>query len=171
MRKSTVLLCLFLTSVVASAATTDDRLLACGANEKAAERLACFDALVADLTPSASERSAAAPAATATTATTAADVMPGQQSTAEAEEAQFGVEHHQSNKSTSEISAVVTALDRNAVGGLVLTLDNDQIWQQSDRVRIQVPVGTRVIISRGAMSAFYLRIDGSSRRVRFARVR
>ncbi|MCB1686403.1 MAG: hypothetical protein R3E82_09755 [Pseudomonadales bacterium] len=137
--------------------------LACGSQADDLTRLACYDRLhdaylkQTSLKPSSPDRPVPDPAA--------GDPDRNRQ------EADFGVEHHQSNKSTSEITSAVVRIERNALGGLVLTLENDQVWQQSDRSRIQVEVGDRVTISRGALSAFHLRVNDGQKRARFNRAR
>lgn len=146
--------------------------LSCGAQIDDQSRLACYDRLRDTYLIQASGK--APPLEEASVNTAVADpaaVSATADLVREREEAEFGVEHHQSNKSTSEMTSGVVRLERNALGGLVLTLENDQVWQQSDRSRIQIEVGDQVTISRGALSAFYLRVNAGQKRARFNRVR
>jgi hypothetical protein len=55
------------------------------------------------------------------------------------------------------ISAGVTRVDRNAADRLVVTLDNGQVWQQSETSsQVRVRPGDTVTIKRAALGSFML---------------
>lgn len=85
------------------------------------------------------------------------------------EEEEFGFEFDVKDALQS-VTSDVTEVRKNAKGGLVLTLVNGQVWQQSDGQTLFMDEGDTVTITRGAFSAFYLTKDGKGRRYKFARV-
>jgi len=71
-----------------------------------------------------------------------------------------------------ELTAKVTELSSLPNGGLVLTLDNGQIWQQKTADRaMHVKVGDQVTIKRGVLNSFLLTSDTNKGSMRVARVR
>jgi hypothetical protein len=66
--------------------------------------------------------------------------------------------------------AKITAVGRGASGGLVFTLDNQQIWAQSQADdRFQFKVGEEVQIEHGAMGSLWL-AAGKGRKTRVKRL-
>ncbi|MFK7915841.1 MAG: hypothetical protein AB8B93_18135 [Pseudomonadales bacterium] len=60
------------------------------------------------------------------------------------------------------ISAVVVSISKRANGTLVLSLDNDQIWQQRKKDRgLRVKVGDTVTIKRGVLGGYRLTARGN----------
>ncbi len=152
-----------------AATTLHDQLEACRSISDAIERLGCYDgigletlatdAVVEDVQPA---TVAAAEASETPEAAEAAEV-------AEVAEENFGYEF--SVKDVPEkLTSTVVSVRKNAKGGLVVTLANGQVWQQSGTERLFLDAGESVTILRGAFSAFYLVVNDKGRRYRFARV-
>ena len=170
---------LLVTSCVATSATyaaTSPQ--ACTTIADDAQRLACYDSAFGHTsaaevaTPSRAAASAAgsgaAAAANATPeATSAAAVSPAAQATAastprvEATD-DFGLTQQAQRDragivAVESISAQVTQVDRNAADRLVVTLDNGQVWVQSESTsRIRVKPGDAITIKRAALGSFML---------------
>lgn len=70
--------------------------------------------------------------------------------------------------SIKELTAQVANVDENALGTVTLTLDNGQVWRQTDG-RLRAKVGQSVRIKRGGMGGYFLSVDGG-RSVRAIRV-
>ena len=71
-----------------------------------------------------------------------------------------------------ELSAKVTAVETLPNGGLVLTLDNGQMWQQKTADRgIRVKVGDQITIKRGVLNSFLLTSETNKGSMRVARVK
>jgi hypothetical protein len=132
-------------AATAGAQSPVDGLLECSGVTDQQQRLACFDKLAAEYAPGHGAPVAAQPPE------------------------QFGLEH-KTPEPVAGIAARVTGMDRNALGKMVFTLDNGQVWAQKDSKRLIVHVGDEVRIERGALSAFYLSA-GDNRRIQVARIR
>ncbi len=172
---------LSLVAGVATAGSAEDRLQAaiaeCRAVTTAIGRLDCYDAIALPDVVVASEGAAVGvaeneAASGAAEAAVAAGVTA--QATAgearAAEEAEFGFEFDVKDALDS-VTSDVNEIRKNAKGGLVLTLANDQVWQQNDGQLLFLDEGDSVTITRGALSAFYLMKEGKGRRYKFTRVR
>lgn len=159
MRYLLILVSLLISQIV-GAAELEDALRSCRVLAVEADRLACYDRIVV-------ERRDVEAAASTEQQTAARDASP-EPASPTAEE-KFGFEFSVKDAPESLISTIAD-VRKNAKGGLVLTLANDQIWQQSDSQRLFLDAGDSVTIYRGAFSAFYLAVDGKGRRYRFARV-
>lgn len=71
----------------------------------------------------------------------------------------------------SSISAAVTAVENGRDGGFVATLDNGQVWIQSDlATRVSLRRGERISIRKAAMGS-HLLISEDRRSVRVRRIR
>jgi hypothetical protein len=156
----------------------------CMKETDATHRLACFDresaVLAGESAPVARQADPAparqaAPAPTATAGAAAA--------TAQSAEDKFGYRGNMARadidkqkaieqQEFEQLTAKVTELETLPNGGMMLTLDNGQIWQQKTADRaIRVKVGDQVTIKRGALSSFLLTSATNKGSMRVARVR
>ena len=135
-----------------------DAITQCRSLTATVERLDCYDAIVLG------ESSTPGP-----TLTTDVSAQESQRDGGSPEGTDFGFEYDVKDATQSMISDV-NQVRKNAKGGLVLTLGNGQVWQQSDGQTLFLDEGDSVTITRGALSAFYLSKDGKGRRYKFARV-
>lgn len=85
-------------------------------------------------------------------------------------EENFGLEFSVKD-APQKLTSEIVAVRKNAKGGVILSLANDQVWQQSGMERLFLDEGQSVTIHRGAFSAFYLAVNDKGRRYRFARVK
>jgi len=145
-------------SASAADVAVPEALKACATIRRDSERLACYDHAISDL----NSGKAATPQASAENmfgATTAIAAPPP----SEAPEAK--------RDEIKQITAQVVSLKRVEDGGLVLTLDNDQVWRQQDSdSRLFVETGDSVTISRASLGTFRI-TDTRGRSARFKRVR
>ena len=71
-----------------------------------------------------------------------------------------------------QLTAKVTEIEKLPNGGMVLTLDNGQMWQQKTADSgMRVKVGEQVTIKRGVLNSFLLTSDANKGSMRVARVR
>lgn len=63
-------------------------------------------------------------------------------------------------KPPQELTAHLTSVSRNSAGRAVFTLDNGQVWQQSEtRARFEAHAGDAVKITHGSLGSFWLSTD------------
>lgn len=145
--------------LVSQAAFADDdslekRILACTEELDDAQRLACYD------------REAGAPPKAIENAVAENEPPPA---STETEVEQFGMTAKlarskpeiERQSELREISATAIKVSKNAYGGLVVTLDNGQIWtEKSPKSGFRVKVDDTVVIKKGEFSGGY-RMYGS----------
>lgn len=108
------------------------------------ERLKCFDALVAGAETRARSN----------------------------QEARFGKEHKRVTEEAPEaIVATISKFQKTAHKKAYITLDNGQVWKQSDSTQVYWKAGDSVRIERGALNSFFIRKTEGSRRIRVKRVK
>lgn len=152
---------------------------ACRSLSDDSQRLACYDAVLdARSAVETTLVDAAAEVARAATpdvppSTTTAGVPGAADAGKDAEDraaAEFGFEDHLKD-APKQLISTVTLTDRNAKGGLVVSLANGQVWQQTGGERLFLNPGDTIYLFRGAMSAFYLSTSATGRRYRVSRLR
>lgn len=116
-------------------------------------RLACYDAYAKDLSSGVqAEASSTVPAGD--------------------EAAAFGKRDSVDKGVVDEIHASVASLRRKSRGKWLVTLDNDQLWQQTDsKTSFRLHEGDSVVIKRAAFGSFVLRLAGANRSIRVKRLR
>jgi hypothetical protein len=129
---------------------------ACSAMRNDVERLACYDKAVAHI-----ESGSAAPAPSPENMFGAsAALVPERKS-----------EPENAGKELKEISGTVVSLSHSSDGLVTLTLDNEQVWRQTDtETPVTIEIGDSVTISRASLGTFRL-VDKRGRTSRFKRVR
>lgn len=155
----------------------------CAAIGDDALRLACFDQLAGALQPQAVVPAAvaaapaaavAAPVAPAVPAVPATTVEPAPVAAAADPVAEFGLENRPKPQTEverqDEIQARVVERKKDPYGKWILTLDNGQVWQQSESATFSF-ASDQVVIERGMLGAFYLKVDGQSRRLKVKRLK
>ncbi|WP_143735738.1 hypothetical protein [Microbulbifer mangrovi] len=87
-------------------------------------------------------------------------------------EKQFGQEQKQAVEEAPEsITATITKVDDGAYGKLIFTLDNGQVWRQTDTKRSILRDGDQISIERGAFGSFLMRKATGGRSMRVKRVK
>lgn len=64
----------------------------------------------------------------------------------------------------------VTAVSKNSSGRLTITLENGQVWRQTDSKTLRVSVGDGVFVRSKSLGSFMLSKETSSRSIRVKRV-
>ena len=80
-------------------------------------------------------------------------------------------DQRQGERETDRITARVNAVSRDAAGKLVVGLDNGQVWRQLKAETVRIAIDDRVVIERGMLASFFFRVNDSSRKIKFTRVR
>ena len=147
---------LLFTASAEAADALPEPIRACSGLRKDAERLACYDKAVAHI-----ESGSAAPAPSPENMFGAsAAIVPERQA-----------EPENKDKELKEIRGTVVSLTRSAEGLITLTLDNEQVWRQTDTENTPtVEIGDSVTISRASLGTFRL-VDKRGRTSRFKRIR
>ncbi|QJR15777.1 hypothetical protein [Usitatibacter palustris] len=178
--KKTALLLPFLAAFTPAAFADDAGLLRCRAITESASRLACYDALAAGVTPPkaavtpenfglqpkpAPKPAPPPPPAPVPPQAKAAPTLPA--TTPET----FGLQPKPAPEETTSITSYIPGRFEGWKGNRALTLANGQVWQVADDSRVLMDkVDPKVTISRGAMGAFYLEIEGRNGMTRVRRV-
>lgn len=128
-----------------------DRLAQCAAIEQDELRLACYRA---DGAVQAKVPAAAVP-------------------TTSAIEEAFPVARQQSKSDGPEpmLTAKVVKTDQNAYKYYYLWLDNGHVWREKEKSRFRYKAGDTITISKGALGANYLRLEGRTGKVLVERVK
>ena len=158
-----------------AAERTTEAMLACADEADDAQRLRCFDAVVANVrkAPPPAATVAAAPAAAPPAAAPPA-AAPQPAAPTVTPEQKFGARGDikpDRHEDLSELNATVTALGAKPHGELIVTLDNGQVWAEiAANSRVRVKVGDTVKIERGALGSFSL-IAPNGRSSKVSRIR
>jgi hypothetical protein len=153
----------------------------CAAEVDAGRRLECYDREVARLMGAAPvNRTPAAIPAVPDTSALVATAPPVAPPSALSPEEQFGLDEAlasmlRQDKGISprlqRLTARVTGISKRPQGELVITLDNAQVWEQTEqRPSFSVSRGATVTIATGALGSFWLDVD-SHNATRVKRVR
>jgi hypothetical protein len=158
-------------------------LRACLKETDATRRLACFDresaTLAGESAPVAKQAAPApaAPVAAATAATAGAAATTTQSATDKfGYKGSIAREDIDKQKAAEEgggtLTAKVTAIATQPNGGLIVTLDNGQVWQQKTADRgMHIKVGDQVTIKHATLGSFLLTSDTVKGSMRVSRVK
>ena len=75
---------------------------------------------------------------------------------------------------TKEITAItltISTLSKTAYGKWNISFENGQQWQQKDSTKLNLKIGQRVVLSKGALSAIYLQKENSKKRIKVKRLK
>ncbi len=153
------------TAQTASGAELPTQLIECRALTSAVERLDCYDQVVdahtASPSTAAKRRTVEDPAPVSPTAATASmepepklsqeDIF-GKGET----ELRKSVQDATDTKEIDQIEATVAEVRKSASGKAVITLDNGQVWQQTESSRARISVNDKVTIRRRGFGSYTL---------------
>ncbi|TCI02650.1 hypothetical protein EZV61_12680 [Corallincola luteus] len=177
MIRTTVLLSVALSCLSVHAAPAS--LQQCAAISDDAQRLNCYDQLAARTLPD-------SPAAIAPETQPLPAVQPAPGGLAGAPDAptvmaveptaeeKFGLEHKQAvaEDAPETLTLRISKKKKNAYGKWVLTLENGQVWQQTDSTRYNFNhKDGLVVISRGSVGSFFIGQPDRNKRIRAKRVK
>lgn len=140
-------------------------------------RLQCFDkaaqalpapsvALAAPSNPMSNK----SPLTTAPITNTPATIAPENAVTREAAQDDFGRAITRPSDDIDALQATITELKTNNLNKLIITLDNQQTWRQTDTDRLKLAVGDQVIIKKASLGSFWLLRLDSNRKIKVKRV-
>jgi len=166
---------LLLTTAVHAKDSVADAMTACSAKSNSLQRLVCYDKIAARLndlsdstlpsaviaqTPAMSS-STSVPAPTKSQAVT--EVAPPAQS-----KSTFGFADEDTNES---VVATITKLSTDSRNYMTFTLDNGQVWKQTEVNRIRFKEGDTVEIEEGRFSGYYLSSTKNNRSTNVKRLK
>jgi len=67
------------------------------------------------------------------------------------------------------LTAQVASVKKSRRGKLIITLDNGQVWQQTDSKSILMQAGKTVVLEKGLLGAYFLKEASSTSRIRVER--
>ncbi|MCH8685817.1 hypothetical protein [Pedomonas mirosovicensis] len=147
---------------------------ACAGIGDGEKRLACYDKALAAADAEAAARLAEQRRAAELAAAKAAAETKARQE--QAQLAAFGSESTAKGKEEREeapkqISASIASIDNNGLAGLVFTLDNGQVWRQTESKTLPpVRAGDAVTIRRGMMGGYRMTLERQHRTISVKRV-
>ncbi len=169
-------------AMIASGAELPAELIDCRAVTSSVARLDCYDQLVdahaAAPRQAAEHRTAEDPAPVAPTAavaaTTASEAVPSSEPKLSQEdlfgkgetELRTSVQEATDTKEIDRIEVIVVEVHKSASGKAVITLDNGQVWKQSDGSRARLSVNDKVTIRRRSFGSYSLYSAKTSIRVK-----
>jgi hypothetical protein len=87
-------------------------------------------------------------------------------------EQDFGREHQRiAEEAPDSITAAISSIEGGAYGKSVVTLDNGQIWRQTDSSHVSWKAGESVLLERGVFGSFFMKQAGGGRGIRVKRVK
>lgn len=85
-------------------------------------------------------------------------------------EDEFGMTKKKPAEVVEEIDGKVTAFERNKYDKLVVTLENRQVWRQTDSDYIDMKIGDVVVIKKASFGSFLMSNGRDNRKIRVKRV-
>jgi hypothetical protein len=84
----------------------------------------------------------------------------------------FGKEQlkHPENR-IKQFKAKVIKIQKTHYGKLIITIENGQVWRQTDGTRFRLSTDELVIIERGALGSFFIGKEKTNQRIRVKRVK
>jgi hypothetical protein len=84
----------------------------------------------------------------------------------------FGLEKEVANQTPDELTSIAVGKFKSWNKKMLVTLENDQVWQVNSSRSLYYPVtNPKVIISKGALGSFYMSIEGINRRLKVERIK
>lgn len=85
----------------------------------------------------------------------------------------FGLENRKKEEAVKidKLRAKVTKIKTNQIGYRTFTLDNGQVWRQTDTDSFSAKKGDEIIITRGVFNSFKMKKANNNRTVQVKRVR
>jgi mannose-6-phosphate isomerase class I len=88
------------------------------------------------------------------------------------QQSSFGQEDKQRTKNLiKEIQAQVVLVKKGTHGKQIITLNNGQVWRQTDSTYLKLRKGQAIIIKRGAMGSFFIGKHSTNKRIRAKRIK
>lgn len=155
-----------------------DQLSVCAVKSNNAERLSCYDQLAANVKPS-TQHQVTPTAVEATeivqapvvTQTTPASPITTTKIAPELKVEDFGLQKKVIEDEVDKLYFTVAKVSKSASGAIVVTLDNGQVWQQTNAERYRVKKGQTVYIETGALNSFLLGSDERNATTRVKRLK
>jgi hypothetical protein len=159
-----------LISPFSMANTLLDELSKCAANNDSLQRLVCYDTLAEktkNSLPKQHNLQNQVPLQVDKTKQASVNVAdPSLQ-----QQTKFGYENKQPTEDLiKQIKATITNIRKAPRGQLIITLDNGQVWRQTDSMHFKLSKEEVVLISRGAMGSFFIGKENRNKRIRAKRV-
>lgn len=152
-----------------------DAMTACSAKSNSLQRLVCYDKIAARLNDLSDSTLPATvvktPALSSATAPNVPTVAAPSQSTTTApvqSKSMFGFAEKESDES---VVATITKLSTDSRNYMTFTLDNGQVWKQTEVNRIRFKEGDTVEIEEGRFSGFYLSSTNNNRSTNVKRLK
>ena len=181
--KPSLIIAISLFAVSLSGQAAEPSLEICAAIEHQVERLACYDTLAGRLPPDTSKASDTASSAVDPVAPKADVILPAAPAVAPTvsvveptpdSEAIFGLEHKQKpeEERPDELRLKWTKKKKDAYGQWIITLENGQVWHQTDSKRFSFRSPEQwVVVSRGVFGGFFLGEPEHNKQIRVERVK
>ncbi len=68
-----------------------------------------------------------------------------------------------------KITSVITSVQKNPYGKLIITLETGQVWRQTNSTSLRLKPGQEVYVEEGALGSYFLGKESSNKRIRVKR--
>lgn len=68
-----------------------------------------------------------------------------------------------------KITSLVSAVQKNPYGKLIVTLESGQVWRQTNSTTLRLKPGQEVYVEEGALGSYFLGKESSNKRIRVKR--
>ncbi len=149
----------------------------CAAIAHPSERLSCYDGIHGPTPPiSDSETMASKPTVETPTADPALtpDAKQRRASVARLDDEKFPLNSDAANTPKREplsMQAKIVKLQKSGQGKMLITLNNDQIWQETRKSSVHYRIGATIVIKAGAFGSNNLTLEGQNRISKVKRIR
>ncbi|MFT6899304.1 MAG: hypothetical protein ACJA13_003737 [Paraglaciecola sp.] len=75
------------------------------------------------------------------------------------------------NSKLSKVVAIITNVSQDPYGKLIISLDNQHVWKQSDGDSFRLKAGEQVYVEEGALNSFFLSKESVNKRIRVKRLK
>jgi hypothetical protein len=147
-----------------------DAIKACSEKQNSLQRLVCYDGIAGrlnDLSDSVLPEARSTLSAPAVPATAVPTVTPSQRNAVK-QESDFGLV----SKDGEEIlRAKIVKIEKDSRSLMTFTLDNGQVWRQTEVSRLRIKVGETVEIEPGRFSGYFLSSVNNNRSTNVKRIK
>lgn len=166
---------LLITTSIHAKESVADAITACSAKSNSLQRLVCYDKIAARLNdlsdsslPSAALKAPVTPSASSANAATVAAPIKSMPVASAPSKSTFGFADKDTNES---VVATITKLSTDSRNYMTFTLDNGQVWKQTEVNRIRFKEGDTVEIEEGRFSGYYLSSTKNNRSTNVKRLK
>jgi len=158
-------------------ADTLTELQQCAATKDSLVRLVCYDNVMKSLNTGVSSHTATSNKVRPTQPAVTGQATPYRPTTTQtvviqqpkSKEDSFGQEDKQKKDELDKVNFVIKSVKKDVRNKWLITFENGQVWQQTESGYLKLSAGDKVELSKGMLSAIYLKKPDSNKRIKVKR--